>query len=108
MKKMQRRTFFEMVDFSSRGPAFARFKPDLIAPAVDIISCGREKPYVILSGTSVATPMVAGLSALIIERQPKISPIEVKRRLLSCATPICYNRNFEGYGYPQLNKILRG
>ena len=102
------KNFFEMADFSSRGPAFARFKPDLIAPAVDIISCGREKPYVILSGTSVATPMVAGLSSLIIERQPKISPIEVKRRLLSCATPICFNRNFEGYGYPQLNKILRG
>ena len=102
------KNFFEMADFSSRGPPLARFKPDLIAPAVDIISCGREKPYVILSGTSVATPMVAGLSSLIIERQPKISPIEVKRRLLSCATPICFNRNFEGYGYPELNKLLRG
>lgn len=102
------KNFFEMADFSSRGPAFARFKPDLIAPAVDIISCGRDRPYVVLSGTSVATPMVAGLSALIIERQPKILPIDVKRHLLSCATPICFNRNFEGYGYPELNKILHG
>lgn len=102
------KNFFEMADFSSRGPAFARFKPDLIAPAVDIISCGRDRPYVVLSGTSVATPMVAGLSALIIERQPKILPIDVKRHLLSCATPICFNRNFEGFGYPELNKILHG
>ncbi|MBE7073909.1 MAG: peptidase S8 [Clostridiales bacterium] len=35
--------FFEIANFSSRGPAFKRFKPDLVAPAVDVISCGVKK-----------------------------------------------------------------
>lgn len=99
--------FFEIADFSSRGPAFARFKPDVIAPAVDIISCGREKPYTILSGTSVATPMIAGLSSLLLQKNPKLKPNEIKKIILSCAKPISFNKNFEGYGYPDLNKYLQ-
>lgn len=85
--------FFEIADFSSRGPAFSRSKPDLIAPAVDIVSCGIDKNYVTLSGTSVATPMVAGLCALILEENPQILPNEVKRRLLAKCKPITFNRN---------------
>ena len=96
--------FFEIADFSSRGPAFSRSKPDLIAPAVDIISCGTNKSYVTLSGTSVATPMVAGLCSLILEEDPLILPSEVKRRLLAKCKPITFNRNIEGYGYPSLRK----
>lgn len=96
--------FFEIADFSSRGPAFSRNKPDLIAPAVDIISCGIDKPYIRLSGTSVATPMVAGLCGLILEEDPSIGPGEVKRRLLSICQPLTFNRNVEGYGYPKVKK----
>ena len=99
-------SFFEVAEFSSRGPAFSRYKPDLIAPSVDIVSCGINKPYTKLSGTSVATPMVAGLCALILEQKPNLKPIEVKRALLSCCRPICYNRNLEGYGYPEINKLF--
>ena len=47
--------FFEVASFSSRGPSFNRFKPDLIAPSVDITSCGLNNDYVKLSGTSVAS-----------------------------------------------------
>lgn len=99
--------YFEVADFSSRGPAFQRFKPDLVAPSVDIISCGIKEPYTTLSGTSVATPMVAGLCTLILEKYPRLSPQEVKRALLSCCRPICFNRNFEGLGFPQIRKILK-
>ena len=98
--------FFEMAKFSSRGPAFSRFKPDLVAPSVDIISCGREKPYVTLSGTSVATPMVAGMCALMLEKNSNLRPVEIKRMLLTCCHPITYNKNIEGYGYPQLKKLF--
>ncbi len=99
--------FFEVADFSSRGPAFSRYKPDLVAPSVDIVSCGREKAYTTLSGTSVATPMVAGLCALLLEQNSKLKPIEVKRLLLSCCKPISYNKNLEGFGYPQFKKIIK-
>lgn len=99
--------FFEVAEFSSRGPAFKRYKPDLVAPSVDITSCSIKNKYIKLSGTSVATPMVAGLSALILERNPKLSPFEVKKILCSSCQPISFNRNFEGLGYPDLRKIIR-
>ena len=99
--------FFEIADFSSRGPAFQRYKPDLVAPSVDITSCGIKKKYSVLSGTSVATPIVAGMCLLMLEKNPDLPPYEIKRRLLSSCKPICYNRNIEGVGYPNLQKILR-
>lgn len=99
-------SFFEVAEFSSRGPAFSRYKPDLVAPSVDIISCGRDKPYTVLSGTSVATPIVAGLCALLIEYSPNLKPIEVKRILLRSCKPICFNKNLEGYGYPEVDKMF--
>ena len=98
--------FFEVAEFSSRGPAFSRYKPDLVAPSVDIVSCGRDKAYTCLSGTSVATPMVAGLCALLYENNPSFKPIEIKRALMSCCRPITFNKNLEGYGYPEFNKLF--
>ncbi|MBQ8792905.1 MAG: S8 family peptidase [Clostridia bacterium] len=99
--------FFEMAQFSSRGPAFKRFKPDLVAPAVDITSCGKTKAYNLLSGTSVATPMIAGMCLLLLEQNKNLTPNEIKRILLSSCKPICFNRNLEGYGYPNMNRIYR-
>lgn len=92
--------FFEIAKFSSRGPAFSRYKPDLIAPSVDIVSCGIKNSYTSLSGTSVATPMIAGLASLLLEQEPNLRPDEIKRRLISRCKAITFNRNLEGYGYP--------
>ena len=97
--------YFELASFSSRGPAFHRFKPDLVAPSVDIISCGIKKIYTKLSGTSVATPMIAGCVALLFEKYPFLSPNEIKRKILSMCQPISYNRNYEGFGYPNMSRI---
>ncbi len=99
--------FFEVASFSSRGPSFNRFKPDLVAPSVDITSCGLNNDYVKLSGTSVATPMIAGMCALILEDNPLLNPVQVKNKILSLCKPICFNKNLEGLGYPSLkNKKL--
>jgi len=99
--------YFEMANFSSRGPCYRYFKPDVIAPAVDIISCGKDKDYVKLSGTSVACPMVAGMCALIKEKEKNLSPNQIKNQLLSICKPVFYNRNIEGYGIPFLDKLIR-
>ena len=99
--------FFEMANFSSRGPCYRYFKPDLIAPAVDITSCGKDKDYVKLSGTSVACPMVAGICALIKEKEKELSPNQIKNKLLSICRPAFYNRNLEGFGIPVLDRFIR-
>ena len=99
---------YSIADFSSRGPALRKSKPDLVAPAVDIISCCNElgKSYTKLSGTSVATPMIAGICSLMLEKQPNLSPDAVKRKLITSCTGITFNRNVEGWGYPCCNSIL--
>ena len=98
--------FFEMAKFSSRGPALRHYKPDVVAPSVDIISCGRKNFYTTLSGTSVATPMIAGVVCLMFERFPKLKPNEAKFRLLRGCQSIGFDANSEGYGVPNLNRIL--
>lgn len=99
--------FFEIANFSSRGPALRRYKPDLIAPAVNINSCSIEplKNYTVLSGTSVATPMIAGVCALIFEKNPLLTPDMVKYKLLASCKSLTFNRNLEGNGLPDMSKM---
>ena len=97
--------FFEIADFSSRGPAFRKVKPDVVAPSVDIISCGNKSFYTSLSGTSVATPMVAGLVCLILEKYPDATPNQIKNYLLSCGKPLGFEKNLEGFGLPDISKL---
>lgn len=95
---------FTIASFSSRGPALRRFKPDLVAPSVNITSCSfhPEKMYTVMNGTSVATPMIAGLSALLLEKDPRMGPDQVKQKLMSISSGITFNRNLEGVGLPSL------
>lgn len=98
--------YFEIADFSSRGPALRGIKPDVVAPSVDIVSCGIKKFYTSLSGTSVATPMIAGLCCLILEKYKNITPKQVKNLLLKSCQPLGFEMNLEGYGIPNLTKIF--
>lgn len=96
--------FFEIAEFSSRGPALEGFKPDFVAPAVDITSCGVGEFYTKLSGTSVATPMIAGISALLLEKDSNLTPNDIKAKLKTLGRPITFNRNKEGDGYVVLTR----
>lgn len=80
--------------FSSRGPLRAGggdvLKPDVIAPGQDILAAvappgnaGRD--FDLYSGTSMSSPHVAGLAALLKQEHPDWSPMMVKSALMTTA-----------------------
>jgi subtilisin family serine protease len=95
--------------FSGRGPRVGNYalKPDLTAPGVDIIAARAagtslgtpiDDNYTMLSGTSMATPHVAGASAIIRQEFPSMTPAQVKAALVSTALPGPYTVYEQGAG----------
>lgn len=85
----------QVAAFSSRGPALNAsgdlLKPDIMAPGVDILAGvspdgHNGRLYDFISGTSMSSPHLAGLAALIIQRHPDWSPMAVKSALMTTAT----------------------
>lgn len=83
-----------IASFSSRGPNLILpdlLKPDLAAPGVDILAAGgvnNEVLYMLMSGTSMASPHVAGAAALLKALHPGWSPDEIKSALMMTAKTV--------------------
>lgn len=84
----------EVAEFSSRGPSVTTggdvLKPDIAAPGVDILAgvspvsdAGRR--WDLLSGTSMASPHVAGISVLIQQQHRRWTPAMIKSALQTTA-----------------------
>ena len=85
-----------MADFSSRGPYLEEpdwIKPDITAPGVNILAGATPEPnsgapgdfFQYLSGTSMSTPHIAGLAALILQAHPDWTPATVKSAFMTTA-----------------------
>lgn len=100
--------------FSSRGPtADGVTKPDLLSPGVRVISLRAPGSYLDkklaaarvgqhyfeLSGTSMATPLAAGVAAQMLCLEPTLSPDALKERLLGTAQDRGYPPDVQGSGY---------
>ncbi len=92
--------------FSSRGKAGRASKPDVVAPGVNIMSLRIPRSYKRLSGTSMATPIVSGIAALILQRHPKWKPGQVKRVLKQQAYKLSGSRNAKGSGEVNVRFLL--
>ncbi|MFD4948687.1 S8 family serine peptidase [Streptomyces sp. NPDC058409] len=84
-----------LAPFSSQGPRLGdnALKPDLSAPGVDILAARSQLvngsgPYTSMSGTSMATPHVAGVAALLAEKHPDWSGQQLKDGLMSTSKQI--------------------
>lgn len=96
----------ELAPFSSRGPSRVNYdiKPEFVAPGVSILSTvpfyindktvdgskaeDYKYAYQRLSGTSMATPYVAGVSALLLQSNKDLEPTDIKTILMNTADPL--------------------
>ena len=115
--------------FSSKGPTrYGHMKPDIAGPgqyvtaalasgsamAVETKYAQRVDPtgkYTTIQGTSMAAPFIAGVVALLLEREPGMSPEDIQQRLRITArrdedTRQVWNASF-GHGKIDVDALLK-
>ena len=112
-KETSDRSDDDVAEFSSRGPTIdGHTKPDILAPGVDIVSLRApnsnlnkskiskkvNENYVALSGTSMATPICAGVCAQLLQLNNELTPDELKEQLLEHAEDLGLDANTQGKG----------
>ncbi|MGW1340158.1 S8 family serine peptidase [Kribbella sp. NPDC002412] len=96
----------KLAEFSSRGPRVGdgAVKPDVTAPGVAIVAAKAKKSvigtpvgdqYLMLDGTSMATPHTAGAAALLAQEHPNWNAGELKGALMASAKPAADQSAFE-------------
>ncbi|WP_442759022.1 S8 family peptidase [Streptomyces atratus] len=110
----------QLADFSSRGPRIGdgAIKPDVTAPGVDITAAaapgsaidqevGQNPPgYLTISGTSMATPHVAGAAALLKQQHPEWKYAELKGALTASTKPGAYTPFEQGSGRIAVDRAI--
>lgn len=118
-------------DYSGRGPTQSCIKkPDVVAPGSNITSCYpmlyhphldayqpmpsskdnpqiyNGAPYLARTGTSMATPVISGCAALLLEKYPYLTNKDIKLRLRNTALNLGYSHARQGWGLIRLDKLL--
>ena len=84
----------EITDFSSRGPSTTTggdiLKPDIAAPGNDVVAAvappsNHGRSWDFMSGTSMASPHIAGIGALLAAAHPDWTPAEIKSAIMTSA-----------------------
>lgn len=81
----------------SYNPGIGLIRPDIVAPGVSVKSLSNESNngYAIKAGTSMATPCVAGVMALMLEKNPDLTPADLCRIIETTAVKLSDKKNNE-------------
>ena len=93
----------KIASFSGRGKAI-----DITAPGVSLISTWLNGSYNTLSGTSMATPVVSGVAALIASAHPNYTALQIQNALFKTAKDLNksgFDQTF-GWGRVQANAAV--
>ncbi|CAN5702110.1 hypothetical protein BH20ACI4_BH20ACI4_10630 [soil metagenome] len=119
--KINKSLLFEpdMADFSSKGMVngFGMIKPDVTAPGVSVLSAtvrvGAAQTstatmfdptgYISASGTSMSSPMTAGVAALVKQKNPSWTPSMIRAAIMNSATNL---RKADGTPIPDGTQTL--
>ncbi|MBA3430352.1 MAG: S8 family serine peptidase [Actinobacteria bacterium] len=101
----------ETVDPDSSSQRFRRrtqpVVPDLVGPGGDIVSARPGGGFQLMSGTSMATPHIAGLAALLLQAKPEATVTQLERAILSsCQLLPGVPGNRQGRGFPNGARAL--
>ncbi len=91
----------DVAGFSSRGPTNdLRIKPDICAPGVSVYCANKnaDDTYERNNGTSMATPLAAGVAALVRSARPELTPVQVRDALRLTADNADAPDNASGWG----------
>jgi serine protease AprX len=113
--------FNTLASFSSRGPVSfqgTRIKPDIVAPGQTVRSSYPPNTYATLDGTSMATPHIAGVIALIYSAKPSlIGNVSATEDLINhtashinsseCSSSGSFPNNLYGWGFVNAAKASR-
>ncbi|CAL67188.1 S8 family serine peptidase [Christiangramia forsetii] len=95
------------VTFSSRGPsADGRVKPDVAAQGLEIVAIDQFNNLVQASGTSFASPILAGSVASFWQADPSLSNLEVMQLVKAASSLFNTPNNRLGYGIPDFRNAL--
>ena len=92
-------------DFSSWGPTYdGRIKPEMCAMGISVYCASYIGGCTTKSGTSLATPLIAGAAALVLESDSTLrgNPMAIRERLLKSCDRYTQPDNHNGYGIPNL------
>lgn len=99
-------------NYSGRGPTRECIcKPEIVAKGTNILSTNAmnhpgDLPYTVKSGTSMATPMVSGAIALLLEKYPDMNNRNVKLQLWKSVRDLGLSGNHQGWGMLDVKRLL--
>jgi hypothetical protein len=90
----------ELASFSSYGS-----QQELVAPGTTILSTYPDNDYAVASGTSMATPLVTGVAALVLAHAPNFTNQQLRTTLDTSADDLGVAGRDRTYGYGRVNAL---